>query len=181
MGARRNGWSRRAARASGGETELPEVRGAGLRARGLGEPGVDACEVDRGGGQLMLKVRLREAVVARAAHVPSVHGLAPHPRLPTANRAPAHCPGRRAAKSHFLLPFGILWRLPPRGLRQRSWSTVGRATGTMVSKVSRPLKSSGLVVNSGRSSAMAIAAIMRSATRRRGVRPALMTAAQTLP
>jgi hypothetical protein len=66
-------------------------------------------------------------------------------------------------------------------IHQRSWGTVGRVTGTTVRRSSSPLKSSGLVVKRGRSSATAMAAIIRSATRRRGLRPALITAAQIRP
>lgn len=68
----------------------------------------------------------------------------------------------------------------PVSFRQPSWGTLGRVTGTTVRRASRPLKSSGLVVKRGRSSATAMAAIIRSATRR-GLRPALITAAQIRP
>lgn len=71
------------------------------------------------------------------------------------------------------------WVLPLSG--HRSCRTLGRVTGTTVRRPSSPLKSSGLVVNNGSSSATATAAIIRSAMRRLGLRPTPITAAQTLP
>ncbi len=62
-----------------------------------------------------------------------------------------------------------------------TYAPVGRRTGTTVSRLSSPLKSSGFVVNKGSSSATAILAIIRSAIRPRGVRPAPTTAAQIRP
>ena len=47
-------------------------------------------------------------------------------------------------------------------------------------RASRPAKSAGLAVNRGKSSAMAVAAIIKSAVRQRGLRPAAMTAAVCL-
>lgn len=63
----------------------------------------------------------------------------------------------------------------------RSCGTFGRVTATRVRSWPSPAKSSGLVVYSGRSSAMAMDAIIRSAVRRRGLRPAVITAAVTRP
>jgi hypothetical protein len=65
--------------------------------------------------------------------------------------------------------------------QRRRTGTGGRVTGTTASRSWSPAKSSGFVVNSGRSSAIAVAAIIRSATRRRGFRPLERTAAATRP
>lgn len=117
---------------------------------------------------------------------PWTRGLA-YARLPTRNSQVV----RERKSSRRLLSLHVLtgWELP--GL---SWGRAvtharlywscrisGRVTGTMVIKLSRPLKSSGFVVKRGSSSAAAMAAIIRSATRRRGFRPAETMAAQILP
>ena len=62
-----------------------------------------------------------------------------------------------------------------------SCGMTGMVTGTIVTRLSRPAKPAGLVVYSGKPSAMAVAAIIRSTTRPRGLRPAAMTAAATRP
>ena len=60
-----------------------------------------------------------------------------------------------------------------------SCGTGGLVTGTMRMRASRPVMSAGLVVYIGRSWVMA--AIIRSAARPRGLRPAAMTSAVTRP
>ena len=59
--------------------------------------------------------------------------------------------------------------------------TGGLVTGMMRMRVSRPVKSAGLVVYSGRPSAIAVAAIIRSTALPRDLRPVAMTAAVTRP
>ena len=54
----------------------------------------------------------------------------------------------------------------------RSFGTSGLVTGITVTRWSKPMKSSGFVVYNGNSAVIAIAAIIRSTTRRRGFRPA---------
>jgi hypothetical protein len=71
--------------------------------------------------------------------------------------------------------------LPGARVGYRSCGTSGRVTGTMLARASRPVKSPGLVVNSGSRSAIAVDAIIKSTTRRPGFRPEAMTAAVTLP
>jgi hypothetical protein len=65
--------------------------------------------------------------------------------------------------------------------RQRSRGTCGRVTGTTARTPASPAKSPGLVVNSGRPAAIAVAAIIKSAVLRLGLRPAAITAAVTRP
>ena len=62
------------------------------------------------------------------------------------------------------MALSVTW--PGRGESEDyGWSvTCGRVTGTTVSRWSSPLKSSGLVVNNGKPSAIAVDAIIKSAT-----------------
>src|ERR1017187_1034279 len=64
---------------------------------------------------------------------------------------------------------------------RRAIADHGRMTGTIVTRSLSPLKSSGLEVYTGNWFAIAVDAIIRSAIRPRGLRPAISTAAATRP
>jgi hypothetical protein len=64
---------------------------------------------------------------------------------------------------------------------RRQRGALGRVTCTTVSRCPSPAKSAGLVVKSGRPSAIATEAIIKSTALRRGSRPAAITAAETCP
>jgi hypothetical protein len=121
-------------------------------APGLGYiPGVGPVPIDPGWGSLLASVQ-KAAGLAALSRTPSAD-----PLWHTTRGGPSGEP-------------------PP-----RVDQLVGRVTAATSTRPSSPTKSAGLVVYSGRPLAAAVAAIIRSATRRRLVRPARWTAELSLP